>query len=87
MASVELKQRIYKALKSDYFKDETDLVDVSDGSDDNVHLVIVSRKFDGKRMKAKSDLIWDLLTKLLSPDDWGKITLSIGASPDEYKAI
>jgi len=85
MASPDLKQRIYRTLRTAYFRDENDLIDVSDGPEDSVHLVVVSRKFDGQRLNAKSDLIWDLLMKLLPKDDWGKVTLSVGASPDDYK--
>ena len=48
MASKTLKEKIYDSLKPGYFNEATDLVDVSDGFDDLVHVVIVSRKFDGK---------------------------------------
>ena len=58
MADSQLKERIRDALKDNYFNDPDDLVDVSDGPDDSVHVVIVSRKFDGRRMKEKNDLIW-----------------------------
>lgn len=51
MADVQLKQKIRVALRDAYFKDPDDLVDVSDGPEDSIHVVIVSRKFDGRRMK------------------------------------
>lgn len=86
MATVDLKKKIHDVLKNAYFQDPDDSVDVSDGPDDSVHVVIVSRKFDGRRMKEKNDLIWSVLTKHLAPDEWGKISLSIGASPEEIKA-
>jgi stress-induced morphogen len=86
MADSRLKQKIRDALKDAYFKDTDDLVDVSDGPDDSVHVVIVSRKFDGRRMKEKNDLIWSVLVKKLSPEEWGKVSLSVGASPEEIKA-
>lgn len=86
MADPHLKEKIRDALRSDYFKDADDLVDVSDGPDDNIHIVIVSRKFDGKRMKEKNDLIWSVLVKTLRPEEWGKVSLSIGTSPEEIKA-
>lgn len=87
MASEQLKQKIQNVLADAYFKDRGDLVDVSDGDDDNIHLVIVSRKFDGKRMKEKNDLIWSVLLDKLAPQEWGKVSLSIGASPEELKAL
>lgn len=86
MADAQLKQKIRDALKAAYFKDPDDLVDVSDGPDDDVDVVIVSRKFDGKRMKEKNDLIWSVLVQHLTPDEWGKISLSVGASPEQIKA-
>jgi len=87
MADAELKRKIHDALRNAYFNDLDDLVDVSDGDDDCIHVVIVSRKFDGRRMAEKNDLIWDLLTANLQPDEWGKVSLSIGTSPEELKAI
>jgi stress-induced morphogen len=86
MAASPLKQKIHYELKHAYFKDPDDLVDVSDGPDDSIHVVIVSRKFDGKRMKDKNDLIWSVLTNKLLPEEWGKVSLSVGTSPEEIKA-
>jgi len=87
MADEKLKQKIHDVLKRGYFSDSTDFVDVSDGFDNLIHIVVVSRKFDGCRMKEKEDLIWSELVQNLSPEEWGKISLSIGASPDDIKAL
>lgn len=86
MADAQVKMKIHDVLKNTYFKDAEDLVDISDGPDDSVHVVIVSRKFDGHRMKEKNDLIWSVLVNNLQPEEWGKVSLSIGASPEEIKA-
>jgi stress-induced morphogen len=86
MAGIKIKQKIRNALKSAYFRDPDDLVDVSDGPGDSIHLVIVSRKFDGRRMKEKNDMIWSVLEENLKPEEWGKVSLSVGASPEEIKA-
>lgn len=86
MADAQLKQKIRDSLRAVYFKDPEDLVDVSDGPEDSVHVVIVSRKFDGRRMKEKNDLIWSVLVQNLRQDEWGKVSLSVGASPEEIKA-
>jgi stress-induced morphogen len=86
VATVDLKKKIHDVLKSVYFQDPDDSVDVSDGPDDSVHVVIVSRKFDGRRVKEKNDLIWSVLTQNLASDEWGKVSLSIGKSPEEIKA-
>lgn len=87
MADEFLKEKIRDVLKRGFFKDPDDLVDVSDGADENVHLVVVSRKFQGRRMKEKEDLIWSELIQNLSPNEWGKVTLSVGVSPEEIKAM
>ena len=72
MAEVKLKRKIRKTLKETYFKDPQDLVDVSDGPDDSIHVVVVSRKFDGRRMKEKNDMIWSILVQKLRPEEWGQ---------------
>ena len=86
MADTQLKQKIHDELKKAYFQGVEDLVDVSDGPDDSVHVVIISRKLDGKRMKEKNDLIWSIFVNNLRPEEWGKISLSVAASPEEIKA-
>jgi len=86
VADDELKKKIEDVLKNGYFNDPKDLVDVSDGPDDTVHVVVVSRKFDGYRMKEKHDLIWSDLVQKLKPEEWGQVTLSMGVSPEEIKA-
>jgi stress-induced morphogen len=86
MADEELKRKVRDVLKQNYFTDPDDLVDVSDGPDDSIHLVIVSHKFDGRRMREKNDLIWSVLVQNLAPEEWGKISLSVGTSPEEIKA-
>jgi stress-induced morphogen len=86
MADAQLKQKIHDSLKTVYFDDADDSVDVSDGPEDSIHVIIVSRKFDGRRMREKNELIWSLLVQNLSQEEWGKVSLSVGASPEEIKA-
>ncbi|MFZ4662865.1 MAG: hypothetical protein ACOYNY_38015 [Caldilineaceae bacterium] len=86
MADEQLKKKVYNALKKNYFGGPDDAVDVSDGPADSIHVVVVSRKFDGKRLKEKNQLIWNQFMEHLADDEWGKITLSVAASPEEIKA-
>jgi hypothetical protein len=37
-------------------------------------------------MKEKHDLIWSELMQKLDAEVWGKVSLSIGTSPEEIKA-
>ena len=86
MADEQLKRKIHDVLKRGFFRDADDLADVSDGDEDNIHVVIVSRKFDRRRTKEKEEVIWSELTTSLAPEEWGKVSLSVGASPEEIKA-
>ena len=86
MADAQVKKKVYDVLREGCFSDQDDAVDVSDGPEDSIHLVISSRKFNGKSMKEKHDLIWSELLQNLATDEWNKVSLSIGASPEEIKA-
>ena len=86
MADAQLKKKVYTVLRKGYFSAPDDAVDVSDGPEDSIHLVIFSRKFDRRSLKEKHDLIWSELMQKLDTEEWNKISLSIGASPEEIKA-
>ena len=80
-----LKQKIQNLLKTGYFNDTKDFVDVSDGAGDFIHVVVVSRKFNGHTMGGRSDIIWDELLKHLSDEEWGHVSLLVGAIPEEVQ--
>ncbi len=86
MADTQLKKKVYTVLRDGYFSDPDDAVDVSDRPDDSIHLVIVSRKFTGRSMQEKHHMIWAELLRTLGTDEWNKVSLSIGASPEAIKA-
>ena len=86
MADKQIKKKVYDTLKTGCFSAPDDAIDVSDGPGDSIHLVIFSRKFNGRSMKEKHDLIWSELQQKLDADEWGKVSLSVGASPEEIKA-
>ena len=85
MACETLKQKIQNLLKTGYFNDTKDFVDVSDGAGDFIHVVVVSRKFNGHTMVDRSDIIWDELLKHLSDEEWGHVSLLVGAIPEEVQ--
>lgn len=80
-----LKQKIHSSLKGNYFNDAKDFIDVSDGAADFIHVVVVSRKFNGHTMGDRIDIIWDELLKHLSDEEWGHVSLLIGATPEEVQ--
>ena len=47
MACKILKEKIYDTLQTGCFSDTKDFIDVSDGAADFIHVVVVSRKFNG----------------------------------------
>ncbi len=85
MACEILKQKIHNTLKTGYFSDSKDFIDVSDGAGDLIHVVVVSRKFNGHTMGGRSDIIWDELLKHLSDEEWGHVSLLIGATPEDVQ--
>lgn len=86
MACAMLKREIYNVLKDGYFDHEDDFVDVSDGYDDLVHVVVVSRKFNGTgSMLKRGGIIWDPLFNQLSNDEWGRVSLTVGRPPEEVR--
>ncbi len=93
MACEILKQKIHDTLRGGYFSDAKDFVDVSDGSADHVHIVIVSRKFNGHTMGDRSDTIrseredriWADIVQVLSEDELEHISRIVAVNPEEIK--
>lgn len=81
MAEKQFKERVRHLFKQT-FSDDT--VDVSDGYHDNVHVVIVSRRFDGMSERERLDMLWELARRQLNGDA-GRISLLLAYSPDELK--
>lgn len=85
MACKKLKHKIHSLLKFECFSDTKDFVDVSDGAGDFIHVVVVSRKFNGHTMGGRGDIIWDELLKHLSDEEWRHVSLLIGTTPEEVQ--
>ena len=85
MACKILKQKIHDVLQTGYFSDSKDFVDVSDGAGDFIYVVVVSRKFNGYTIGGRGDIIWDELLKHLSDEEWGHVSLLIGATPEDVQ--
>ncbi len=82
-ADPQLKNKIETILRAG-FPGET--VDVSDGHGDNIHVIVVSRKFDGMREKEKQELLWSAIDKSdLSEAEKVMISLILPYSPGDLK--
>ena len=63
-----------------------DTVDVSPGYHDNVHVLVVSRKFDRMSEKRKQDYLWELINSGdLTEEERTRISLILPLSPAEVK--
>lgn len=54
----EIKRILKEAFKKE-FPDDT--VDISDGYKDNIHVLVVSRRFDSMPESHKQDLLWSII--------------------------
>jgi len=73
----KVKQVFEKALPGAF-------IDVSDGYRDNIHIVIVSRQFDGMTEREKDDYLWSIARPALLTEA-ERISLLLGYSPDQLK--
>ena len=63
-----------------------DTVDISDGYEENIHVLVVSREFDRMREKQKKDLMWTIINRTpLTEDEKALISLVYPVSPAEIK--
>ena len=68
-------------------KFEGGMVDVSlSGIRDNIHVVVMSRRFDDMLEKEKQDLLWKIIDESdLTEEEKLRISLIVPLSPDEVK--
>lgn len=79
----DIKKRITEAFRKTF---PTDTVDVSDGYLDNIHVMVVSRRFDRMSERQKRNLMWKIIDESgLSEDEKGLISLIYPISPAEIK--
>ncbi|MEI8078083.1 MAG: hypothetical protein WCH61_00460 [bacterium] len=84
-ASATLKNKIEHILRAQ-FPQQGETVDVSDGSGDNIHVIVVSRQFDHMREKSKQDLLWGAIDRSdLTDGEKVKISMILPYSPDDLK--
>ncbi len=66
---------------------EDGMVDVSlSGIRDNIHVVVMSRRFDDKLEKEKQEMLWSIIDRSnLTDEEKLRISLMVPLSPDEVK--
>ncbi len=81
--SLDLKSKIEASLRAEF---PNDTVDVSDGYKGNVHVLVVSRRFDGKSEYERQEMLHQAINAAgLTKPQTGKISLLLAMSPAEIK--
>jgi acid stress-induced BolA-like protein IbaG/YrbA len=81
----DIKRVLTSALRAQ-FPAEGNYVDVSDGYDDLIHVLVVSRIFDGMTEQARQDLVWDALERApLTRNQKRLVSLVVPLTPDQVK--
>lgn len=79
----KIKEVLRQSLRKE-FPDDT--VDVSDGYQENIHVLVVSRRFDKMSEQEKQDLLWGIIDRTDLKDDEKKlVSLVYPVSPAEIK--
>jgi len=79
-----VKRKIKQALRKE-FSSERDKILIRNDFEDILHLYVVSTKFKGKNLRQKVDMIADILTRELIPDEWVRVALMVGLTPGEAR--
>lgn len=81
----EVKRVLTNTLRA-RFPGEAYYVDVSDGYDDLLHVLVVSRNFAGMTEQAKQELVWSAVEKAPLPRDQKRlVSLVLALTPDQVK--
>lgn len=78
-----IKNTIREAFRREF---PEDTVDVADGYKVNIHVMVVSRRFDRMSEKKKQDLMWKIIDETdLTDKEKALISLAYPVSPAEIK--
>lgn len=85
--SIRNRSQIKRLLEATIRKEfPQDTVDISDGYKDNIHVLVVSRRFDEMKQQEKQDLFWDLIDSSgLRPNEKTLISLVLPVSLSQIK--
>lgn len=83
LGTLDMKPKLEAALRAEF---KHDTVDITDGYKGNVHVLVVSRKFDGKGDYERQDMLHKIIDDAgLTKAQIGKISLLLAMSPSELK--
>ena len=77
-----LKDKLLHILRKE-FRGRSERVVLRDGFEGSIHLFVISDRFKNKPLRAKGEMIWPILFRELTEDEWGRITLTTGFAADE----
>lgn len=79
----QLKKTLEQAFRAKF---PTDTIDIADGYGDNIHVMVVSRRFDDLTERQKQDLMWQIIDEAnLNEQEKQLISLIYPVSPAEIK--
>jgi len=79
----EIKKAIEVAIRKEF---PTDTVDISDGYGSNIHVMVVSQRFDSMDDAIQRDLLWTLIRSAgLNDQEEALISLALTISPSIIK--
>ncbi|HEY2410859.1 MAG TPA: hypothetical protein VGI40_01375 [Pirellulaceae bacterium] len=81
MIALSIKKKIRDVLQAAHFGGRDDIVDVTDGEVNDLHLRVISPKLAGMRPLEQNDFIWSILEQRLEPQEWRKITMIVSDAP------
>ncbi len=83
-ANPETKKKIEEVLRHHF--QENAYIDVSDGYQDNIHVIVVSNELDEKSEREKQEILWDLIDDAELPEsEKTKISLILPLSRSNLK--
>jgi len=79
----EIKTAIRERLRRAF---PSDTVDVTDGYQENIHVMVVSRQFDTLKEREKQEFLWNLIDDAgLEESEKQLISLILPVSPEELR--
>jgi len=79
----EVKRILEEAFRQEF---PNDTVDVSDGYKENIHVMVVSRRFDTMNERQKQEMMWEIVDgTVLTKAEKSLISLLYPVSPAEIK--